>query len=140
MREGISEKDAAKKKIEKVLVLAKEGKDFAELAKEYSEGPSKDNGGDLGYFPRGAMVKAFEDAAFALDEGEISDVVETQFGYHIIKLTGKKAQRNVPFEEVKDRLKHSLLQQKIKTEIRNWINNLKANANIEIMNQDSAAK
>jgi peptidyl-prolyl cis-trans isomerase C len=127
------EKDAARKKIEDVLAQAKAGKDFAELAKEYSSCPSKEMGGDLGFFARGMMVKPFEDAAFALKEGEISDIVETQFGYHIIKLTGKKAQRTIPFEEAKASLTQGVLEQKKNTEINNWINNLRASAMIEIM-------
>ena len=122
-----------------VLALAKEGNDFAELAEEHSEGPSKDNGGDLGFFPRGAMVPSFEEAAFALQEGEISAVVETQFGYHIIKVTGRKDARQVPFEEVKDQLKQSMMQQKSNTEAMKWIGELKENATIEMMNQESAS-
>jgi peptidyl-prolyl cis-trans isomerase C len=130
------DKDAAKKKIEDVLVLAQEGKDFAELAKEYSEGPSKTNGGDLGFFPKGAMVKPFEEVVFALEkEGDISGIVETQFGYHIIKLTGKKAAREVSFEEVKDQLKQGLLQQKQQSEAMVWVEGLKSGATIELMNQ-----
>lgn len=69
-----------------VLELARSGEDFAELAKQFSEGPSGPQGGDLGSFTRGRMVKPFDDAAFALNKGEISDIVETQFGFHIIKL------------------------------------------------------
>lgn len=129
------DKDAALKKIQEVLAMVKEGKDFAELAKEYSDCPSKENGGDLGFFPRGAMVKPFEDVAFTLNEGEISDVVETQFGYHILKVTGKKEQQEISFEEAKDRLKQGLLEQKTNQEIRKWIEDLKAKATIEIMNQ-----
>jgi len=76
--------------INKVRDMLNEGADFAELAKEYSEGPSAPNGGNLGFFGKGMMVKSFEDASFALMPGEISEVIETQFGYHIIKVLEKK--------------------------------------------------
>lgn len=79
-------KATKQKKAETILALAKAGKDFAELAREYSEGPSGPGGGDLGFFGRGQMVPPFDEAVFALKEGELSDVVETQFGFHIIKL------------------------------------------------------
>jgi len=129
------DKDAAKTKIDAVLAQVKEGKDFAELAKANSDCPSKEQGGDLGFFARGMMVKPFEDAAFALNEGDVSEVVETQFGYHIIKLTGKKAERDVPFDEVKEQLQKGLLQQKRNTEVMSWINAIKAQAQIEMIPQ-----
>lgn len=128
-------KEAAKKKIDGVLAEINAGKDFAELAKANSDDPgSKENGGDLDFFPRGAMVKPFEDAAFALKEGEVSGVVETQFGYHIIKKTGQKAERDVPLEEVKETLKESLTKQKTNTEVMAWVDNLKKQSTIEITN------
>jgi peptidyl-prolyl cis-trans isomerase SurA len=76
--------------INKIRDKLNEGADFAELAKEFSDGPSGANGGNLGFFGKGMMVKPFEKAAFALMPGEISEVTETQFGYHIIKVLEKK--------------------------------------------------
>ena len=81
--------------------MAKKGADFAELAKKYSEGPTKDKGGDLGFFEKGKMVPAFEEAAYALKEGEISEIVRTPFGYHIIKVEEIKEARTKPLDEVK---------------------------------------
>lgn len=91
-------------KIREVQAKLEEGASFEELAKEYSDDPgSKDNGGDLGYFQRRMMVKPFDEAAFSLEPGEISDVVETRFGFHIIKVTDRKDMP--PFEQEKEKLK-----------------------------------
>ncbi|MCT4507379.1 MAG: peptidylprolyl isomerase [Tepidibacter sp.] len=103
----ISEQDKkiAKKKAEDVLVRAKNGEDFASLAKAYSEDTiSGSNGGNLGYFGKGVMVPEFEKATFELKAGEISDLVETKFGYHIIKVMDRLGEIR-PFEEVKDQIK-----------------------------------
>ena len=80
----------AQREINRVLEEAKSGEDFAELARIYSDGPSGPRGGDLGFFGKGRMVKPFEDAAFALEPGQISEPVQTQFGWHIIKVEEKK--------------------------------------------------
>jgi parvulin-like peptidyl-prolyl isomerase len=81
-------KEEAKKLATEVMAKAKKGQDFAELARKYSDEPgAKDRAGSLGKFTRQTMVKAFSDATFALKPGEISDVVETQFGFHVIKRT-----------------------------------------------------
>ncbi len=82
--------DYLKKKAETVLEEAKRGEDFASLASKYSDDPSGKSGGDLGFFEKGDMIEKFEKVAFALNPGEISDLVETEFGYHIIKVEEKK--------------------------------------------------
>ncbi len=80
-------KDEAKKRIDEVVAKMKKGGDFAKLAGEYGEDGTKTKGGDLGPFGHGMMIKPFEDAAFALKVGQVSDIVETPFGYHLIKRT-----------------------------------------------------
>ncbi|MCD6326233.1 peptidylprolyl isomerase [bacterium] len=104
--------DEAKKKIEGLLERVKAGEDFAKLAKENSDCPSASKGGDLGFFGRGQMAKPFERAAFALKEGEISDVVKTQFGYHIIKLEERKPPETKEFEAVSAEVKSKLVDEK----------------------------
>lgn len=91
-------------KAEEVLKKAKGGEDFASLAKTYSEGPTKDNGGDLGSFTRGQMVKPFDDAVFSMKEGEVSEVVKTSFGYHVILLESIQPAATRSLDEVREEL------------------------------------
>jgi len=125
------QKGEARKKIEEVQRKVKKGEDFAGLAREFSEGPSSVNGGDLGFFGRGQMVKPFEDAAFALKPGEVSDIVETQFGYHLIKVTDRQPETVVAYADVKDRLQEYLKEQKVQEELGNYIEKVKGEAKIE---------
>lgn len=108
-----AERDKAKGKAEEILEQVKSGADFAELAKSVSSCPSAPQGGDLGDFQRGQMVAPFETAAFSLEPGSVSEVVETQFGYHIIKATGKSAAEVAPFEEVKASIEEQLQAQEL---------------------------
>jgi len=97
-------------KAEDVLKQAKKGANFEELAKKYSEDPgSKDKGGDLGWLMQGQTVPEFEKTAFGLDKGKISDLVKTQYGFHIIKVLDKETAHTKPFEEVKDSIRTPLL-------------------------------
>jgi len=107
-----SEIPAIRKKMEGLLVRAKAGEDFAALAKEFTEDPgSKENGGLYENFPRGAMVKPFDEAAFTLPVGQISGIVETEYGFHILKIEGR-AKETEPYEKVKDQIADSLKQAK----------------------------
>jgi peptidyl-prolyl cis-trans isomerase C len=125
------EKKKAKEKAEEVLKELKAGKDFAELAKTNSTCPSKSQGGDLGFFGKGQMVKPFEDAAFGLKKDELSGVVETQFGYHIIKLTDKKEAETVPLAEVKDKIINYLKNQQIQKGVQTLVASQKDKFKIE---------
>ncbi|MBO4770547.1 MAG: peptidylprolyl isomerase [Clostridia bacterium] len=98
---------------------------FENAARKYSKCPSSENGGSLGEFGRGQMVKEFEDAAFGLEIGEISQPVHTQFGYHLIRLDGKSDSKTYSFDEIKDQLKAQLLQEKQQKAYQSRINQLK---------------
>jgi peptidyl-prolyl cis-trans isomerase D len=105
-----AEVEEIRQKAEDVLKQAKKGGNFEELAKKYSEDPgSKDKGGDLGWITQGQTVPEFEKTAFSLDKGKISDLVKTQYGFHIIKVLDKETAHTKPFDEVKDSIKVPLL-------------------------------
>ncbi len=127
------QKKQAKEKIESLLKEARAGKDFSELAKTHSDCPSKTRGGDLGYFGKGRMVPAFENAALALKEGEISPVVETQFGYHIIQVYGKKPPGVTPLEEVRRQVEAQVKNEKFQKTVNEYVSNLRQKAKIEIL-------
>jgi peptidyl-prolyl cis-trans isomerase D len=103
-----------KKTAEGVLAQAKKGANFEDLATQYSQDPgSKTKKGDLGWIVQGQTVPEFEKAAFSLDQGQISDLIRTQYGFHIIKVLGKETAHTKPFDEVKDQLRTPLLLQKV---------------------------
>jgi peptidyl-prolyl cis-trans isomerase C len=126
-----SQRAAARKKIEEIQQKLREGEDFAALATAFSEGPSSAKGGDLGYFRRGQMLKPFEEAAFALRPGEVSDVVETRFGYHLIKVMDKKPETTIPYEDVKERVEQYLKEMKARQEVDLYVKKLKEDAEVE---------
>jgi len=130
-QEDKSKITSARMKIEKIQQKLRQGEDFAALAKEFSQCPSSSNGGDLGYFAQGQMAKPFEDAAFALMPGEISDVVETTFGYHLIKVNDKTPETVMAFDDIKDGLKRYLTQQKVQKEVVLYVQKLKEQATVE---------
>jgi peptidyl-prolyl cis-trans isomerase C len=116
----------------KVADELKGGGDFAELAKKYSQDRGGASGGDLGYFTRGQMVKEFEDAAFAMEKGKLSEPIETQFGWHILKVDDKRNRLPPSFEDVKDQITSSLVQ----TKLRGSVQELRSGAQIEFLDPD----
>lgn len=114
---------------EKILQRVKTGEDFAKLAKECSKDPTaKENSGDLDYFRRGDVVEPFEEAAFALKPGEISEIVQTDFGFHIIKVEDNKLDK---FENVKEQLKADMLSKKKSGEYNKLLEEMRKNTEIE---------
>jgi len=117
-----------KAEAEAVISELQGGADFAELAKKRSTGPSGPNGGDLGYFPRGAMVPAFESAAFALEAGSFTQTpVQTQFGWHIILVEEKRIAEAPTIEELAPQLRQNLISQNLGR----LLDSLRSNARIE---------
>jgi foldase protein PrsA len=123
------EDEATAKEIKQKLV---DGADFAELAREYStdEG-SKENGGELGYFPRGTMVTEFEDVAFSLPVNEISEPVKSDYGYHIIKVEEKKEAKEANFDDSMAAIRETLIDEKMESEYTSWLEEKKKDYDIE---------
>jgi peptidyl-prolyl cis-trans isomerase C len=126
-------KAQARGRAEAVLNDVKAGKDFAALAKEHSQDPgSAVQGGDLGYFTAGQMVGPFNDAAFSLKPGTTSELVETEFGFHIIRVVDKQAGRTVPLEEVRTQVEQFLQNQNRQQHTEAFVDSLKAKGKIEL--------
>jgi peptidyl-prolyl cis-trans isomerase C len=127
-------KQTARTKADAILKDVKAGKDFAALAREHSQDPgSAQNGGDLNFFERGQMVGPFDQTVFAMTPGQTSDIVETQFGYHIIKLTEKQPSRTVPLDEVRPQIQQFLENQARQQATQAFVESLKAKGKVEIL-------
>jgi peptidyl-prolyl cis-trans isomerase C len=127
-------KKAKRAQIEAARALVKGGEKFADVAKKVSEDPgSAPSGGDLGFFTRGRMVPEFDTAAFSLKTNEVSSIITTQYGYHVLVVTDRKPARTLPFDEVKEELAKFLKQQKGNEVARNHVAELRQVAKIEIL-------
>jgi peptidyl-prolyl cis-trans isomerase C len=127
------EKSKAREKAQAILERAKKGEDFAQLATENSDDPgSGSRGGDLGFFGRGRMVKTFEEAAFSLKPGQMSGIVETRFGYHIIKAEEYTEARTKPLDEVKDTVQKQLKDEMAKSKATEFIQTVTEEAGMKV--------
>jgi parvulin-like peptidyl-prolyl isomerase len=125
---------AIRKQMEPILERARAGEDFAALAREFSEdSATKGNGGDTGFFYRGTMVPAFEQAAFSLQAGEVSDPVDTVFGVHILKLEGRQEARLLPLEEVREQLRDHVREEKMEAAVDAKVDELRAAADVQVL-------
>ncbi len=128
-----SDETAVRERLGKLLGEARDGADFAELARRHSQDASAARGGDLGYFTRGRMVAAFEEAAFSLKAGEYSDIVKTPFGLHLIKVEDHRPESQLPENEVSETIRKHLREQKSQQAVQDTMESLRANAEIEIL-------
>ena len=133
-----AKKEEARKKAQDLQKRLQKGDDFAILAKDFSQSPSAAQGGDMGMIPRGKMPQPFDDAAFALKPGEVSAVVETPLGFHLIKVHEKKPEKTVPLKEVEERIRQHLAGEKLKQRVEQYLTEVKKTAKIERISTKAA--
>jgi peptidyl-prolyl cis-trans isomerase C len=126
-------KQEARRKIEQILQNLKKGQDFAALAREQSDGPTRTNGGDLGYIKKGQLNKQIETVVFALKPGETSDIVEMDYGFNLFKVTDKKPETVIAYEKVKEKIVQFLREEKAKQEAELQAKALREKASVEIL-------
>lgn len=126
-------RDAARQKAESIAAEIKGGADFAELARKYSADSSAQEGGDLGLIARGQTVEPFEAAAFALAPGEVSGVVETQFGYHLIKVEERQGGGPMGLDQVRDELRERLVARKAQEDLHALVDRLRQGADVQVL-------
>jgi peptidyl-prolyl cis-trans isomerase C len=129
---ALADHQAAKSEADALLAEIRDGADFVELATNRSQGPSAARGGDLGYFGPGQMVPAFEQAAFALQPGEVSEVVQTQFGYHVIRVEDRRGGETAPIEETADQIREYLAQLALQNAVEVLVTRLREEGEVEI--------
>ncbi len=129
-------KREARRKADEILKSLKKGQDFAALAREQSDGPTRTNGGDLGYVRSGQLAPELEQAVFGLKTGEVSDVVETGYGYHLFKVIDRKPATVLAYDAVKEQIRQHLVQERAKQDAELYAKGLREKASVEILLRD----
>ena len=129
---------ATEAEADKAIGRLKAGEDFSKVAEELSIDPSKAKGGDIGYFSKGQLIPEFEAACEPLQIGQISGVVKTQLGYHVIKLTEKKSERQLSLNEVKEQIRKQMSSQQQQRQVESFIQQLRSKAQVQIKNAGMA--
>lgn len=129
-------KEEARRKIDQILKNLKKGQEFGALAREQSDGPTRTNGGDLGYIKIGQLEKQLESAVFSLKPGEHSEVIETGNGFHLFKVIERKPETILAYDAVKDQIRQLLRQEKGKQEADLYAKTLRAKANVEMLEKE----
>jgi peptidyl-prolyl cis-trans isomerase C len=134
-----SRKQEARRKADQILRELKRGKDFAAVAREQSDGPTRTNGGELGYIKMGQLEKQLEDVVFSLKAGDISDVVETVYGFHLFKVVDRKAESIEAYDNVKDQIRQYLVQEKAKQEANLQAQKMREKSKVEILLEENGS-
>jgi peptidyl-prolyl cis-trans isomerase C len=137
-----SRKQESRRKAEQILKSLKKGQDFAALAREQSDGPTRTNGGDLGYIRTGQLDAQLENAVFRLKVGETSDIIETSYGFHLFKMFDRKPETILAYDAVKEQIRQHLAQEKARQDADLYAKTLREKASVEILLREevSAAK
>jgi parvulin-like peptidyl-prolyl isomerase len=126
-----AERAQARERIEAILKEIQAGRDFADAARKYSDGPEAGKGGEVGFVTRGSRQPAIERAAFQMQPGETSDVIETRSGFHVIRVGERRPEGPVPFEEARETIRAKLTERERDTTIRDYVTGLKEKARVE---------
>jgi parvulin-like peptidyl-prolyl isomerase len=132
-------KQEARRKAEQVLKDLKKGRDFAALAREQSDGPTRTQGGDLGYIRTGQLDAELEKAVFKMKAGEMSDIVETSYGFHVFKVFDRKPETILSYDVVKEQIRQHLAQEKARQDADRYAKSLREKASVEILLRDEVS-
>jgi parvulin-like peptidyl-prolyl isomerase len=130
--DSVRTRKESRKLIEDIRAIIADGRDFRETAANYTEGPNKEAGGDMGFVEPGQLLKELDTVIFSMRTGELSPIIESHLGYHLCQVYDKKDQKVVVFDDVKDKVRTSLYRAKAEKEFEDWLDNLKTNAYISI--------